>query len=188
MKYSDEIDGSVFLDVTKSDSLESLFEDIFNQLGIEYEEWDYFVGTQKIDIAKSLGENGVCEDCVIKPVPKASHEDSESDCDSEVVGEDFWKHWDLETDLMICKLQLQRMNDLEKTIKRDHFKFEHLLLQWGLREVRAIAAKVPPCQRCLPPRLTPNPSPRMSKIRLIPFGSSKLDQTTKHHFANGKSQ
>ena len=166
---SDEIDGSVFLEVTESDSLESLFQDIYNQVGIEIDDFDYFVGTKQIDIAKSLGENGVCEDCVIQPVPKAYHEDSDSDCDSEVVGEDFWKHWDLESDLMICKLQLQRMNDLEKTIKRDHLKFEHLLLHWGLREFRAIASKVPPLPKMSLPKVVPQPVAKDVKNKFDAF-------------------
>ena len=44
---SDEIDGSLFLEVTESDSLESLFQDIYNQVGIEIDDFDFFVGTKK---------------------------------------------------------------------------------------------------------------------------------------------
>ena len=44
---SDDIDGALFLDVSTLDSLENIFEDIYNQLRIEYEEWDYFVGTKE---------------------------------------------------------------------------------------------------------------------------------------------
>ena len=64
--------------------------------------------------------------------------------------------WDLETDLMICKLQPKRMADLEKTMDRDQLKFEHLLLQWGLREVRAIEAKLPPLPK-VSPKVDPQP-------------------------------
>jgi hypothetical protein len=45
---SDECEGPVYLSVCPSATLQENLEDIYNQVGIEYNEFEYFVGDRNI--------------------------------------------------------------------------------------------------------------------------------------------
>jgi hypothetical protein len=149
---SDECDGPVYLPVSPSETLHENLEDIYDQVGIEYNEFEYFVGDRKIDITKTFFEHGIVGDCEITPIPKAStkHDEQPFTCTVEAfedywgtyVGDDdsdhdlddletFFDGFDVEDELMQSKCQMTRMKQLEKSIKRDAHKFEHYLMrQW----------------------------------------------------------
>ena len=96
-----------------------------------------------------------------------------SDVDSEVVGEDFWKHWSLEVDLMICKLQVARMEKLEEKIKNDWTKFNVLLFHgWGLPVVKQIKARKPIKQPTKQPT-----QPKYLPFSFFPLSCTKVKES-----------
>ena len=64
--------------------------------------------------------------------------DTQTNHEEESEGEDFWDDWDIETDLMICKLHEREMDNILKSIKRDALKFEHYLMIRGLKEIEKL--------------------------------------------------
>jgi hypothetical protein len=67
---SAECEGPLYLPVGPSETLQENLEDIYNQVAIEYNEFEYFVGDRKIDITKTFKENGIVSACEITPKPK----------------------------------------------------------------------------------------------------------------------
>ena len=88
---SDECEGPVYLHVSPSATLQENLEDIYNQVGIEYNDFEYFVGDRKIDITKTFKENGIVSACEITPIPKAEtqHDEQPFTCTVEAF-EDYW--------------------------------------------------------------------------------------------------
>jgi len=86
--------------------------------------------------------------------------DTQTDHEEESEGEDFWDDWDIETDLMICKLHEREMDNILKSIKRDALKFEHYLMIRGLKDIAKIEASIKPKPKPKPaPKVEPTPKP-----------------------------
>ena len=125
---SDECEGPVYLPVTPSETLQENLEDIYNQVGIEYNEFEYFVGDRKIDITKTVRENGIVSACEITP----KHKIPEPVPAPKARG----------IKPILCEVEVFSIAQLEKSIKRDALKFEHHIMIQGLREVDEIAKAI----------------------------------------------
>ena len=110
---------------------------------------------------------------VSEPATLESDHETYSDIDSEVAGEDFWKHWSLEVDLMICKLQVARMGKLEEKIKNDWTKFNVLLFHgWRLPVVKQIKARKPIKQPTKQPT-----QPKYLPFSVFPLSCTKVKES-----------
>jgi hypothetical protein len=148
---SDECEGPVYLSVCSSATLQENLEDIYNQVGIEYNEFEYFVGDRKIDITKTFRENGIVSACEITPKPKIPEPLPQPKargikpilCEVEVFSiaqiEKSIKRDAIKFEHHIMIQGLKGIAQIEKSIKRDALKFEHHIMIQGLREVDEIA-------------------------------------------------